>query len=127
MSNENKEFSFSYLGTLNEELEQIKEKYTQKKVNEKIKKIHALDRNVDFISTMISIFIGINGTSFLITGTIRLIKALSSVPVCIFTIILGIILIAAVPFIHTRIYNSVKAHYAPKILSLIEDIEQNKL
>lgn len=127
MSEENKSFSYSYYGAINEELEHIKEKYTKKDVNEKMNKIRAIDNKVDFISTMLSIFSGLIGTCFLISGTIGIIKGFSETTISIVAISLGIFLISAAPFMHKKIYNKIKAHYAPKILSLIEEIEQNQL
>lgn len=127
MADKNKSFSYSYSGAVNEELEQLKEKYTPKKVSEKIRKIRTMDKKVDFFSTMFSIFLGIIGSSFLIIGTITLIKNLFSAPVCFITILIGIVTMSAVPFVHVRIYNFIKQHYAPEILSLIKEIEHNQL
>ena len=55
------------------------------------------------------------------------IKSLFSFPLCFITILLGVMVMAAVPFIHAKIYNFVKQHYAPEILSLIKEIEHNQL
>jgi len=73
MSNESKPFSFSYSGAISDELEQIKEKYTPTKVNEKTKRVRSLDKRVDFSSTMLSICIGLFGTALLISGVIYII------------------------------------------------------
>lgn len=127
MADKNKSFSYSYSGAVNEELEQLKEKYTPKKVSEKMRKIRTMDKKVDFFSTMFSIFLGIIGSIFLTIGTIILIKNLFSTPVCFITILIGVVTMAAVPFIHTKIYNFIKQHYAPEILSLIKEIEHNQL
>ena len=127
MSVENKSFSYKYSGATNDELKQIKEKYSQKESNHKIKKIRALDKRVDFISAMISIFTGIIGTAFLITGTIHIIKELSSFAVGAAIVMTGIAIISTVPYIHIKIYNFIKLKYAPKILALIEEIEQRKI
>ncbi len=125
MSYTNKSFSFSYSGATNDELEQIKKKYTQKEVNEKMKKVRSLDKNVDFISTMLSILFGISGTAFLVTGVTWLIKGFPSSAVSIMIGVLGIVIIAVMPFLHTKMYSLIKAHYAPEILALIKEIEQN--
>ena len=127
MAEKNKSFSYSYSGAVNEELEQLKEKYTPKKISEKMKKIRTLDKKVDFISTMISIFLGIAGSCILTTGVIMEIKNLFSFYVCFITILLGVMVMATVPFIHAKIYNFVKLYYAPEILSLIKEIEHNQL
>lgn len=127
MGNENKSFSYTYSGATNDELEQIKIKYTKKEVNEKMKKIRALDKRVDFISTMLSISLGIFGTSFIIQSTIWIIKGITDLTVSIPMCILGILLASTVPFLHAKIYSIVKAHYAPKILALIKEVEQNQL
>ncbi len=127
MADKNKSFSYSYSGAVNEELEQLKEKYTPKEVNEKMKRIRIMDKKVDFISTMFSIFLGIIGSIFLITGTIILIKNLFSTSVCFITILIGIVTMATVPFIHAKIYNFIKQHYAPEILALIKEIEHKQI
>lgn len=127
MENNNNSFSYSYSGVYRDELEQYKEKYAKKNVSEKMKKIRTLDRTVDFIATMVSIFIGLCATASLIAGTVILIKQLTPLTSGIFLSVIGVAVIATVPFIHTRIYNAIKEYYSPKILSLIEEIEQNKL
>lgn len=127
MSDDNNSFSFSYSGAINEELEQIKEKYTPKDVNKKTKKIHALDKKVDFTATMISIFLGIFGSAFAICGTIWIIKDIYSGFISITTTLSGVIISAMVPFIHTKIHSLIKSHYAERILALIKEVEQNGL
>ncbi len=123
--NEKKAFSITYSGSTKDELEMFKEKYTPKQTTEKMKKIRALDKRIDFIATMCSISIGLLGSCFIIWSTISLVKELNSFPAGILILLLGITIIAAVPFIHTKIYNGVKNHYAPQILSLIDEIERN--
>ena len=126
MSEENKAFSFSYSGAYRDELEQFKEKYTKKETTEKIKKIRRLDKTVDFVSTMISIFFGLCGTALIITGCIGTIKQMAY-PESIVMLIAGIVIIASVPFLHMRFYNLVKLYFAPKILDLIKEIEENQV
>lgn len=123
----NNTFSYSYSGGTKTELEQFKEKYSPKQTTEKMKKIRSLDKRVDFISTMISIFIGIIGSFFLVSGTIFMIKDLLPFTAGISMAAIGLLITTAVPFIHTNIYNLVKKHYAEQILSLIEEIEQNHI
>ena len=123
----NNTFSYSYSGGTKTELEQFKEKYSPKQTTEKMKKIRSLDKRVDFISTMISIFIGIIGSFFLVSGTIFMIKDLLPFTAGISMAAIGLLIVTAVPFIHTSIYNLVKKHYAEQILSLIEEIEQNHI
>lgn len=125
MSNENNTFSYSYSGANNDEIRHIKEKYTPKQVDEKMKKIRLLDKSVDFFSTILSILIGIFGTCFLIGGTIIIIKELLPLTQSIALAFFGLIVIAVVPFLHSRFYNVLKKHYGPRILSLIEEIEHN--
>ena len=127
MNNENNSFSYSYSGSLNEELEHIKAKYTKKETTEKIKEIRKLDKLTDFISAMTSIFIGLSGTSLIYTGTVKMIIHSLDLRLCTFLIIIGIIIITSAPFIHTKIDSIIKSFYAPEILNLIEQVEQNKL
>ena len=103
----------------------MKEKYTQKNSNEKIKKLRTLDKRVDFIATMISILTGILGTCFSAAGIISIIKDFHSLPAGIALSVTGFLLITVVPFMHTKIHNSIKSLFSPKILSLIEEIEKN--
>lgn len=120
-------FSITYSGAVNEELEQIKQKYSQKEPDLKIKRIRALDKRVDFISTMTSIFTGLGGTVFAAISIILTVKDYCSLPVGVLLLLTGIIIIAAVPFLHGRIHSSVKSYYSPEILTLIEEIEQNRM
>ncbi len=123
----NNTFSYSYSGGTKTELEQFKEKYSPKQTTEKMKKIRSLDKRVDFISTMISIFMGIIGSFFLVSGTIFMIKDLLPFAAGISMAAIGLLITTTVPFIHSSIYNLVKKHYAEQILSLIEEIEQNHI
>lgn len=127
MSEKRNSFSYTYSGAVNDELEHFKEKYTPKKVNEKIKKIRALDKNVDFISTMLSITTGLLGSALIIIGVIWLIKDFySNLFGGLFTFF-GIMIIAATPFLYFKIHSVIKAYYSPEILALIKEIEQNQL
>ncbi len=126
MSDENKSFSFSYSGKLNGELEQIKKKYSHEETDEKIKKVRALDRDVEFISTMIAIFSGLCGSTLIISGVVWLIKDHLSAFAGILFVASGVFIVSSVPFFYVKIYNSVKSHYAPRILALIKEIEQNQ-
>ncbi len=126
MSNENKSFSFSYSGAINDELEQIKEKYTKKEVNERMKHLRSLDKRVDFLTTMISISFGIFATAVLILGVIGIIKT-TSLPIGIAFCAFGILADSATPFLHFKLHNLIKAYYAPKIIALIKEIEQNQI
>lgn len=123
----NNTFSYSYSGGTKTELEQFKEKYSPKQTTEKMKKIRSLDKRVDFISTMISIFMGIIGSFFLVSGIIFMIKDLLPFTAGISMAAIGLLITTTVPFIHSSIYNLVKKHYAEQILSLIEEIEQNHI
>ena len=125
MSDKNKAFSYSYSAAINDELEQLKEKYTPRKTNEKLKKIRALDKRVDFISTMISILSGIGGSALIVGGVIFIIKDIYPDFAGLLMTASGMLIISAVPFIHTRIYNLIKARYAPEILELIKETERN--
>lgn len=120
-------FSITYSGAVNEELEQIKQKYSQKEPDLKIKRIHALDKRVDFISAMTSIFTGMGGTVLAAISIILTVKDYCPLPVGVLLLLTGIIISSAVPFIHGRIHSSVKSYYSPEILTLIEEIEQNRM
>jgi len=126
MKDDNKAFTISYSGASKEELESYKEKYTPKAYTEKMRKLRAYDRSVDTIATMISILLGMAGAALLILGSIYIIKeelpTLSGVLMTFF----GVAVDSSVPFVHTKIYNALKKHYAPKILALIKEIEENK-
>ena len=124
---DSKAFSIRYSGETNNELEQLKEKYTKKESNQKMKRLRALDKRVDFISTMTSIFTGIMGTAFTAASIICIIKDLCPLPVGVVLCISGIVIIAAVPFLHGRIHSSIKNYYSPEILTLIEEIERNQI
>ena len=126
MKDDNKAFSFSYSGAAIDELEQFKEKYSPVEPEEKIKRIRALDKRVDFIATMISITLGLIGTGFLISGVIQIIKSDSGLIMGIVQTAIGLFLSAAVPFLHAKIHKRVKKYYSPQILSLIEEIEKNQ-
>jgi len=127
MSDENRSFSFSYSGAINDELEQIKEKYIPKETSENMRRLHNLDKRVDFVSTMISILFGLFGSAHIISGVIWLIKDFHSDAVGGLLTVSGILIASAVPFLHSKIYNLIKAHYAPKIIALIKEIEQNQI
>ena len=126
MNNENNSFSFSYSGATTDEFKELKEKYTPKRTNKKIKKVHFLDKKVDFYSTMISIVLGIIGICLIAIGIISKINGCFS-SMHIAAVIAGILIISTTPFLHFKIQNSIKAYYAPQILALIKEIEQNQI
>lgn len=126
MNDANKFFSYSYSGAINDELEQIKEKYTPKKTSENMRRLRALDKSVDFVSTMISVLFGLYGSAHIIIGVIWLIKDFYSNTTGAFLTVSGVLITSAVPFFHSKICNLIKAHYAPKIIALIKEIEQNQ-
>lgn len=126
--NENKRsFSYSYSGATNDELELIKEKYTKKQENINIKKVRRLDKRVDFLATTISISIGLLSVAIIVNGVIWLMKDFPSVVIGGLMIALGLLVASVVPFLHSKIHSLIKAHYAPIIIALIEEIEQNKI
>lgn len=124
MKENNNVFSYHYSGSTNEELERFKKKYSGTEPEESLKKIRSLDKSVDSISTTISIFIGICGTALLIAGITQLLKNVFPLHFNIILMAAGLITDAAVPFIHNRIYRTLKNLFAPKILELIKEIEQ---
>lgn len=125
MKDDNKAFTISYSGASKEELESYKEKYTPKAYTEKMRKLRAYDRRVDTIATMISIFFGMAGSAVLILGSIYIIKEELPTLSGVLMTLLGVAVDSVVPFLYSKIYNSLKEHYAPKILALIKDIEEN--
>lgn len=126
MKDNNKAFTISYSGASKEELEQYKEKYTPKAYTEKMRKLRAYDRSVDTIATMISIVFGMAGSAVLVLGSIYIIKdGLPTLPGVLMTFF-GVAVDSVVPFLYSKIYNSLKKYYAPKILALIKEIEENK-
>ena len=127
MKEDNKAFSFSYSGATIDELEQFKEKYSSVEPEEKIKRIRALDKRVDFIATMISITLGIIGTGFLISGVIQIITIEARLVLGIIQTAIGLFISAAVPFLYAKIHKAVKKLYSPQILTLIEEIEKNQI
>lgn len=127
MKDNNNSFSYSYSGATNDELQKLKEKYTQSETNQKLAEIKKLDTRVDFIATMVAIFTGLMATAFIIAGVIFLIKVRFSTLTGIMLTALGVIIIAVNPLLYSKIHECVKAHYSPRILSLIKDIEQNRI
>ena len=127
MNDENKSFSYSYSGATNDELEQIKEKYTQTQTNQKLNEIRRLDRRVDFISTMISIGLGMIGTVFLVHGVISIVASRDNLITGSICTLLGLIIDSTVPLIHFKIASRIKSYVAPRILALIKEIEQNQI
>jgi len=120
-------FSYSYSGATKDELEMFKEKYTPKHTTEKMKEIRSLDKRIDFIATMISIAIGLFGSVALVMGTIMLIKDQLSVPFNGVLVLGGLLIAATNHLVYGRIHNFFKSIYAPKILKLIQEIENNTL
>ena len=118
-------FSISYSGGLKDELEQFKTKYAPKETTERMRRLRALDKKVDFIAAMVSIAVGMFGSALLIAGTVFLIKAVFTIFVSCLLIVPGTAIIAVVPFIHSRTYIFIKNLYAPEILRLIDEIERN--
>ena len=126
-NDDNKAFSFSYSAASNEELEHFKKKYSPNEPTEKIKRVRALDKRVDFITTMISIALGLCGTALLLAGAIQAIKNVFPLPYNIIILAIGLAIDSVVPFIHGKIYRKLKSYFAPQILALIREIEQNQL
>ena len=127
MSENEKAFLISYSGAHNDELQKIKEKYTPSRKNQKLNKVRKLDARVDFISTMISIAVGILGSVMLILGVLVIIKQRDMLLAGSLSVILGLAVVSCVPLLHFRIVECLKKHTAPKILKLIEDIEKNQI
>lgn len=127
MKDNNNSFSYSYSGATNDELQKLKEKYTQSETNQKLAEIKKLDTRVDFIATMVAIFTGLMATAFIIAGVIFLIKDRFSTLTGIMLTAPGVIIIAVNPLLYSKIHECVKAHYSSRILSLIKDIEQNRI
>lgn len=122
---EQKAFSITYSIKTTDELDAIKKKYTPQQTTEKLKELRFLDKKVELIPVLISIIVGIIGSKLIVLGSIGLIKEFfSAVPGAII-LLSGLMIIAANPFFHTVIYNAVKKHYTAKILSLVEEIEEN--
>lgn len=127
MKDNNNSFSYSYSGATNDELQKIKEKYTVSEKNRKLNEVKRLDARVDFTATMISIAIGIIGTFLLVHGIIFIVQNPEKIFYGSAAALFGVTVAAVVPIIHFKIAAVIKKRTAPKILSLIEEIEQNKL
>lgn len=127
MNDENKSFSYSYSGKTNDELEQIKEKYTQTRTNQKLNEIRRLDRRVEFLSTMLSIGLGIVGTFLLVCGIISIVASRDNLIIGSICTLLGLIIDSTVPLVHFKIATRIKSYVAPQILALIKEIEQNQI
>lgn len=127
MEKENNAFSISYSGAGKEELEHFKIKYMPGNTNEKMKKLRAYDKNVDLFSTLISVIIGLIGSVAVVYGTIFIIKERFYDLYGVLMLVAGLLVVSFVPVFHSRVYAFVKDFYAPKILLLIKEIEENKI
>ncbi len=126
MNENSKAFSISYSGADNDELKKLKAKYSPSPKNDKLNEIRRLDRRVDFISTMISIGLGIIGSFLLVNGIIFIVKNPDKLMWGSVSTILGLLIASMVPIIHYKILKFTKKRIGPKILELIKDIESNK-
>ena len=127
MSNKNNSFYFSYSGASNDELQHFKEKYTQTATNHKLQEIRRLDKRVDFISTMISIVLGLTGTVLLAHAVIFLLQNPDNLFSGSAAAVTGTVIISTVPIIHNKITDQIKKLMSPRILALIKEIEQNQI
>ena len=126
MSNSNKAFTYSYSGAVNDELKEIKKKYSMEEPAKKLRRIRKLDKRVDFVSTMISIALGMIFTTVLVRGGIIAYSNQAITSSEIIQIVFGILGSSVVPFVHSKVYKLAKKHYGTEILSLVEEIEQNR-
>lgn len=127
MNDNSKSFSISYSGAANSELQKLKEKYTLNETNYMLEKVKRLDQRVDFISTILSIALGILGSALLISGTIIIIRNIHLLTLSLVTTTSGLIIVSVVPLIHSKVSQYIKKRTAPKILAMIKEIEQNNI
>ena len=125
MNENSKAFSISYSGADNDELKKLKAKYSPSQKNEPLNEIRKLDKRVDFISTMISIGLGIIGSFLLVNGIIFIVKNPDKLMWGSVSAILGLLIASVVPMLHYKVLRFIKKRIGPRILELINDIESN--
>ena len=133
MENNNSSFSFSYSAKEREEIERIRNKYTQQETpcEDKMQKLRDLDRRAEGRAKCISLIFGIIGSLILGTGMSFIMTELGSVLGLDFTaslfigLILGVIgmITCAIAYpVYKKTLASIKKKLAPEIIALSDEL-----
>lgn len=133
MENNNSSFSFSYSAKEREEIERIRNKYTQQEATseDKMQKLRDLDRRAEGRAKCISLIFGIIGSLILGTGMSFIMTELGSVLGLDFTaslvigLILGVIgmITCAIAYpVYKKTLASIKKKLAPEIIALSDEL-----
>ena len=133
MENNNSSFSFSYSAKEREEIERIRNKYTQQETpsEDKMQKLRDLDRRAEGRAKCISLIFGIMGSLILGTGMSFIMTELGSVLGLDFTAslviglivgVIGMITCAIAYPVYKKTLASIKKKLAPEIIALSDEL-----
>lgn len=122
-------FSYNYSAKQNKEIEEIRQKYLPK-TESKFEELRRLDLCVQSAGIPESLCAGVGGFLLFGLGICLAVQIIGGgLLLTVLGVLLGIIgsagMLIAYP-LHTKIFNSTKAKFAPRILELTEELSANK-
>jgi len=127
MEKKHNTFEYTYSASQQQEIKKLRDKYDIKaKAESKLEKIRRLDKKAETPATITAIILGVIGTLIFGIGMCCILVWIELFVWGIFIVVVGIIMLAIAYPTYKYIVKNQRKKLAPKILKLIEELEQDK-